>query len=177
MRKSYKLPYIVLLAMLLLNVLVIGSTVVLHELGHYLMADFAGCRNIKLVLMDSRIGTYTEMSCPAEQSQYFAAIGALLLTTPVAIAFLLLRPMPERNIFWMIIGFNLTIMMLDVPGTAIWGYLTFGVGLLLFVIGEGMLIDNLFIYTERVQGLVGISEVEKAMGIFDEKKLRGFFRL
>jgi hypothetical protein len=159
MRKATKIALMVLLSTFLFNILTVGATLVLHETGHYVVAEAAGCTSIKLVLIDSEIGTYTEMSCPTEMTEYFAVVGALLLTTPVAAAFLLMKSMPERNIFWLILGFNLTIMMMDVPSVLLLRLATFGAGLLLFVVGEVGLIDNLFLYTEQTEGVVGLSDI------------------
>jgi hypothetical protein len=154
MRISFKLPLLVLLTTFLFNTLTVGATVVLHETGHYITADYAGCNPIRLVLLDSEIGTYTEMACPTEQPQYFAVFGALLLTTPFALAFLLLRSVPEKNLFWVSVGFNFTIMMLDIPDLSILRMTSLGFGLVLFLIGEVLLIDNLFEYMGRVEGFV-----------------------
>lgn len=170
MKKSSKIALVVLLSMFLFNILAVGSTLVLHETGHYITAEVGGCKNIKLVLLDSEIGTYTEMSCPTEQAQNFAVFGALLLTIPFALAFLLLRKLPEKNLFWVILGFNLTVMMMDIPGVTAINFISFGAGLLLFVLGEMLMIDSLFLYTEKVEGVVGLGDVEKTNGV---KKILG----
>jgi hypothetical protein len=162
MKRSSKFALLVLLSTFLFNILAVGSTLVLHELGHYIAAEQVGCKNIKLVLLDSNIGTYTEMACPEEEPEYFAVSGALLLTTPFALAFLLLKALPEKNLFWIILGFNLTIIMMDVPEIIFLRALSFGIGIALFMIGEVLLIDNLFLYTESVEGMVGVKGLEDA---------------
>lgn len=164
MKKSSKFALLILLSTILFNILVVGSTLVLHEAGHYLTAQYAGCKNIKLVLMDSEVGTYTEMACPIEQSQYFAVVGALLFTVPFALSFLLLKKLPEKHLFWISLGFNFTIMMMDIP-IAFLRFLFFGAGLIVFVVGEVLLIDNLFIYTEQIEGLVGVRDVIDVKGL------------
>lgn len=176
MKKSSKIALVVFLSMFLFNILAVGSTLVLHETGHYLTAEAAGCKNIKLVLLDSEIGTYTEMACPTEQTQYFAVFGALSLTTPFALAFLLLRKLPERNLFWLIFGFNLTVMMMDIPVSSVSTvirFISFGSGLFLFVLGEMFLIDNLFLYSEKVEGMVGLGDVVKTDEPVKDKKFGG----
>lgn len=163
MRKSTKFALLVLLSTFLFNILTVGSTLVLHELGHFLTAEYAGCKNIKLVLIDSEIGTYTEMACPTEQPPYFAVSGALLITLPFASLFLLLKKLPEKSIFWISLGFNLTIIMMDIPGITALRLITFGAGLVLFMIGQVLLIDNLFLYMENVEGLVGVKDTKEAL--------------
>jgi len=154
MRKSSKLPFLVLLSTFLFNILIVGSTIVMHESGHYITAIAAGCKKIRLVFLDSEVGTYTEMSCPTEQPPYFATVGALFFTVPFALGFLLLRFMPERNIFWISLGFNFTIMVLDIPEIMFLRPLSFAAGLILFTLGEVWLIDSLFEYIGKEEGLV-----------------------
>jgi len=154
MKKSSKIPLLVLLATFLFNILTVGSTVVLHESGHYITAYCAGCKHIKLVFLDSDVGTYTEMACPTEHPLYFAALGALLLTLPFALAFLLLRNLPEKNIFWISFGFNLTIMVVDIPEILLLKPASFVLGLVFFTIGEILLIDSLFEHIGREEGLI-----------------------
>ncbi len=160
MKKSLKFALLTLLSTILFNILTVGSTLVLHELGHYLTAEYAGCKNIKLVLIDSEIGTYTEMACPGEQPEHFAVVGAFLFVLPFSLTFLLLKSLPEKNLFWLSLGFNLTIIVMDIPEIVALRLLSFGAGLLLFAIGEVLLIDNLFLYVERVEGLIGVKDLE-----------------
>lgn len=167
MRKAAKLPLLVLLTTFLFNVMAVGSTIVLHEVGHYMTAEQAGCKNIKLVLIDSEYGTYTEMACPESQPVYFAVFGAMLLTTPFALMFFLLKSLPERNLLWIMLGFNLTIMMADMPFLRSVRMSVFAVGILLFIIGQIRLIDDLFVYLEGPLGMVGL-KLAKTQSINDK---------
>lgn len=146
MRKILKEPLILLLCTILFNILIVSSTVLLHEAGHFLTGTYADCKHIKLVLFDSTLGTYTEMSCPYEQPQYFPLVGAVLLTTPFALSFTLLKNFPEKNFFWISIGFNFIIAVTDLPTIASLQISSFVLGLFLIILGEILLIDKLLLF-------------------------------
>jgi len=105
MRKIQKIFFIALIFTILLNVLVCSSTLLLHELGHFFLGIQAGCKNIKMVLIDSELGTYTEMNCPNEQSFYFSLLGAFIFVLPFLSSFLLLKNFPEKKPFFYRLGF------------------------------------------------------------------------
>lgn len=130
---------------ILLNILACSSTLLLHELGHFFTGLQAGCESIKLVILDSELGTYTEMNCPSKQPFYFSIVGAFLFVLPLSFSFLLIKNFPERNLFWVSFGFNLTIGLTDFP--SFFQAPLFILGFLLIFRGEMLLIDDLlFLY-------------------------------
>ena len=145
-----KTPLVLLLCTVLFNILIVSSTLVLHEAGHFITGLYVGCKNIKLVLFDSTLGTYTEMNCPTEQPAYFPLIGAFMLTLPFSLSFLLLRNFPERNFFWISLGFNFIISMTDMFGIVPLQFFSFALGLFLIVFDEIVLIDKLLLSVEEL---------------------------
>lgn len=145
MREKFKIE-LVLLHIFLFNILIASSVILLHETGHFVTGVFTGCKNIKLVLIDSELGTYTEMNCPNKQVAYFPLIGAFLLTLPYTLCFLLLGKSPEKNFFWMGLGFNFTISIMDMPLIISLQIFILVLGLLLIVFGEILLIDKLLLF-------------------------------
>jgi hypothetical protein len=125
---------------ILFSVSVSLATVVLHEAGHYLSGLLVGCSNIKLVLIDSETGTYTQMNCVNKQPAYFALAGAFMLTLPFALSFLLLKGF-ERNFLFVTLGFNLTISMVDIPILFLQPIALF-LGIASIVFGECLLVDK-----------------------------------
>ena len=151
MRKIKKIFLIALIFTILLNVLVCSSTLVLHEMGHFFLGLQAGCKKIKLILMDSELGTYTEMNCPNEQPFYFPLLGAFLFVLPFLSSFLLLKNFPEKNLFFIGLGFNITIAITDLPSIAILQLFGFFVGLCTILYGEVLLIDKLLSFIKGVK--------------------------
>jgi len=151
MRKIFNVFSVVFITSALLNVSVAASTVLLHESGHYLIGLLSECKNIRFVLIDQTLGTYTEMNCPHEQPAYFPIIGAFLLTLPYALFFLLLNKIPERNLFFIVLGFNLLISASDLPPVPFLQYLSLAVGGILISIGEFLFIDRLLLFVTKVE--------------------------
>ena len=154
MRKAVSVPLLILLITLLLNVMIASSTILLHELGHYLTGIMAGCTNIKLVLIDSDAGTYTEMRCSDPVHMLFPVFGALVLTVPFSLLFLLIKHLPERNLFLIGIGFNFSIMVLDMPDLVFIRHMALAGGVILFIMGQMNLIDSLFDYVGRKESVI-----------------------
>ncbi|MCS7123599.1 MAG: hypothetical protein RMJ17_03450 [Candidatus Aenigmarchaeota archaeon] len=90
------------------------STIVLHELGHFVFGLFSNCSEIKLVLIDQKIyGSYTEMKCPAETNIIILAFTGLLFVLPISMIYLFFFKNFEKYIGLMIIGFNFIISVYD----------------------------------------------------------------
>jgi len=131
--------------------LVCSSTLLLHELGHFFLGAEAGCKNIKLVLLDSELGTYTEMNCPKEQSFFFASLGAFIFVVPFSLSFLFLKNFPEKNLSWISLGFNFTIGLVDFPPIIFVQMAGAFFGFLLIGYGEMVLIDDLLFFYKGVK--------------------------
>ncbi|MDW7998936.1 MAG: hypothetical protein RMI30_05735, partial [Thermodesulfovibrio sp.] len=98
------------------------------------------------VLIDSDVGTYTQMICPKEQPPFFALLGAFMLTLPFSLLFLLLKGM-ERNLFFIMAGFNLMISLVDIPILLLQPVILF-FGLSSIIFGECLLVDKSLISIE-----------------------------
>ncbi|MEM5829360.1 MAG: hypothetical protein QW040_00025 [Candidatus Aenigmatarchaeota archaeon] len=142
MKKVKKYIILPLLFVTLFNLLICSSTLLMHEMGHFFLGMGMGCKGIKLVLLDSELGTYTEMNCPKEHSIFFPVAGAFVLVLPFLFLFLLFKDFLEKNLFWIGVGFNFTIAMVDFPFTIL-QFLSFFFGLCLIIYGEILLIDKL----------------------------------
>ena len=149
MKEFVRTPLLIMLYTILLNILIISTTVLLHELGHFTSGILADCSAIKLVLIDQSVGTYTEMSCPHEQAFYFPLLGAFMIVLPFSLLFLLLRKFPEKNLFWICIGFNLIIAIADFPPIGALQIFISVMGVCLIVLGEFLLIDKLLLLLVR----------------------------
>lgn len=146
-----KIFSLVFITSILLNISIATSTIFLHESGHYLLGLLSGCKNIKFVLIDQTLGTYTEMSCPHEQPVYFPILGAFLLVLPYALFFLLLDRMPEKNLFLIILGFNFLISASDLPPLQLLQYFSLAIGGILISLGEFLFIDRLLLFVTKVK--------------------------
>jgi len=152
--KKYAKMYIYLLFYLIaLNVSVVSATLFFHEAGHFYAGEFLGCRNIKIVLFDSSIfNTYTEMNCPPSVQILFLELGGFLFTIPLSLFFLMfLDSFPEKNFFYVILGFNILISLADLSyfSKALIFVLTFTIiGSVLVIIGENLLIDKIIIFSK-----------------------------
>jgi hypothetical protein len=149
MNEMLKSACITLIFTLIISASVIFSTLALHEAGHYASGLIAGCKNIRLILFSSDLGSYTEMSCPQEQSAFFPVIGAFMLTTPFALSFLLLKKFNERFFIWVSLGFNLIISVIDVTNLLPLQILIFVLGIVAITFGEALIIDNILLFTRR----------------------------
>ncbi|MEM5879071.1 MAG: hypothetical protein QXU74_01080 [Candidatus Aenigmatarchaeota archaeon] len=125
---------------------VCSSILLLHEMGHFLLGIHAGCKNIRLVLLDSELGTYTEMVCPKEQPFYFSFAGAFLFVIPFILSFLLLENFLEKNLFFVGLGFNFIIAITDFPAITALQILGFSIGFCMISYGEMVLIDKLLFF-------------------------------
>lgn len=143
MRRFQKFFILALIFTIVSNILICSSVLLLHEAGHFLLGLMAGCKNIKLVLLDSELGTYTQMNCPTEQSLFFPFVGAFILVLPFLSSFLIFKNFLEKNLFWIGFGFNLAIALTDFPPIFLLQALIFSISLGLILYGEVVFIDKL----------------------------------
>jgi len=147
MKKIIKIYINLLLYLIILNISIVSATLVFHETGHFFAGEYLGCKNIKIVLFDSSIfNTYTEMNCPPGVQTLLLELGGFLLVIPFSLFFLLfLDGFPEKNFFWVIIGFDLLISLADLMNLTkafIFMLLITIIGTALVIIGENLLIDR-----------------------------------
>jgi hypothetical protein len=116
----------------------------LHEISHFLAGIYSGCKEIKTVFTTPPFKAYTEMVCQPEAQYILPALAPIIFVTLFGILFLFLENMPERNFFWIIIGFNLIISVSDIrhfiPFFLIYSQ---SIGLILIIFGQ-------FLFTNQI---------------------------
>jgi len=112
--KSFKVYAKKFTYILLMTVLFSLSTVVLHELGHFIFGYFIGCKASKIILFDvSIMTTYTEMECLQNISIFLIGISGFFLVLPLSLLFFFLSKGGERYLALIMIGFNFIISAND----------------------------------------------------------------
>jgi len=147
MKKFTKLYLRLLLYIVILNVSIVSATLLFHEAGHFFIGDYLGCKNIKIIIFDSSLfNTYTEMNCPPSAPLFLLELGGFLFVIPFSLFFLLLLgSFPEKNFFWIILGFNVLISLSDMMVLVKAFIFIFSftlLGTILIIIGENLLIDR-----------------------------------
>ena len=152
-RKELSHYFHLLFYILLFNTSMITATIVLHEGGHFLVGSSFGCKDAKIILLDSyTMSTYTQMSCPPEVPVLPLLLGGFLLIIPFSLSFLLLRGFPEKFFCYVILGFNLIISLTDImiitdAFAYILAIIIAGFGLIVY--GETLLINKFLIFIEK----------------------------
>jgi hypothetical protein len=124
----------------LFNLMIIFAVLAIHESGHYFVGMYVGCESGRAVLFDSgQAGPYTELSCSGVANQSLPYIGSLLFTLLFGSLFLFFKNSPERNLFFVVVGFSILTAGLDLVMLTDLGflyYLSIGIGVLLIAVGE-----------------------------------------
>ncbi|MBU5690078.1 MAG: hypothetical protein QXM68_03240 [Candidatus Aenigmatarchaeota archaeon] len=125
-------------SMILINILIILSTITLHELGHALSGKLLGCAQAKAVIYDTESANpYTELVCYDKVDKMY--LSGLALTTLFGISFLTFDDKPNRYLSIVIIGFGIFLSSLDVfdlTGYNFFKYFFMIFGLISFIIGQ-----------------------------------------
>jgi len=145
--KYFKYYVRVLFYLLLITILISLSTIILHELGHFIFSYFAGCQQIKIIisLEDGNITTYTEMECLQNINMFLLGISGFFIVLLVSIFFLLISKEGERYLALIMIGFNFIVSASDfeaylkLPFSDI---LTILIGSVIIIVGETLLIEK-----------------------------------
>ena len=143
--KVFKLFAKIFLYFLLLTILFSFSTIVLHELGHFIFGLYVGCRPVKIVLFDTSImTTYTEMECLPTVNMHLLGISGFFVVLPISLLYFLISKGGEKYLALIMIGFNFVISVNDFDI-----YLKFPfpqvfaiIGSLLIILGEILLIEK-----------------------------------
>jgi len=126
--------------MTLLNIGIFLSLLTLHELGHVFIGMLIGCQSGKAIVFDtSQPGPYAELLCQNVINYNLAYLGSLILTMVFGSIFLLLKRSPERNLFYVVVGFSILFSSLDVvylTGILMMQYLFMFLGLTFITFGE-----------------------------------------
>ena len=140
MEKALKSTLNIMINLILLNIAMFLSTLSLHEMGHVLVGMYTGCESGKVILYDSgQSGPYAELMCSDGVDDRYALAGSIAATTMFGSLFLFLKRSPQRNLFFVIIGFGIFFGALDIvmiTGIEMMQYVFIAFGMLLIIIGE-----------------------------------------
>jgi hypothetical protein len=101
--KKHSILQVIIMALALTT-----TAVVLHEAGHMVAGALAGCKDIKILLFDASLETYTSMQCPGGISANLISLSGFLLVIPFAIA-VYFQGGYDRFYSLVILGFNFMI--------------------------------------------------------------------
>jgi len=143
--KLFKLYAKIFVYFLLITILFSFSTIVLHELGHFVFGLHYGCKHARIVLFDTIImTTYTEMECPPNVNMFLLGISGFFVVLPLSIIYFFISKGGEKYLALIMIGFNFVITVNDfevylkLPFSEIFAIF----GSLLIVVGEILLIEK-----------------------------------
>jgi len=143
--KSFKIYAKKFIYILLITILFSFSTVVLHELGHFIFGYFVGCKASKIILLDINVmTTYTEMECLQNINIFLLGISGFFLVLPISLIFFFFSKSGERYLALIMVGFNFIISAHDFE---VYLRLPFSqliaiMGALLIITGEILLIEK-----------------------------------
>jgi len=146
--KYFKYYATAFIYLLLITILISLSTIVLHELGHFIFSYLVGCQQIKIILSfdNSNISTYTEMACPQSINTFLLGISGFFIVLPISLLFFLISSGGEKYLALIMIGFNFIVsasdfeVYLKLPLSDI---ITILIGSVIIVVGETLLIEKL----------------------------------
>ncbi|MEM0473124.1 MAG: hypothetical protein QXF88_00165 [Candidatus Aenigmatarchaeota archaeon] len=126
-------------SMIIINILIILSTVTLHELGHALSGKFFGCAQARAVIFDTENpNPYTELVCESNNVDKMYLSG-IFLTTVFGFAFLTFDSKANRYLSIVVVFFGIFLASLDiieVTGQIFAKYIFMFLGLSGLVIGQ-----------------------------------------
>jgi len=126
--------------MTLFNIGIILSLLTLHEVGHVFIGMLIGCQSGKAIVFDtSQPGPYAELLCANVVNYHLAYLGSFIFTIIFGSIFLLLKESPERNLFYVVIGFSILFGSLDIiyfTGIPMMQYVFMGLGIMFITFGE-----------------------------------------
>jgi len=153
---------------ILLNIAIFFITIVLHEAGHLAVGHALGCSGGNIVLTDLinplPPGPYTNLICPVGIQQnmlLFLYMSGFLFIVPFGLAFLSLKKFPEKNLTYLVLGSGFILGAMDiyyVSFSFIFSYLSVVVGLVLFCLGEIILVDEHFSSRKHKERLIKIEK-------------------
>ncbi len=153
----------VLVYIITFTFIIIASTVVLHESGHFFVGTLIGCEDIEIVFLDQTFNTYTKLVCPQDLEQVMFLtlyISGLAFILPFAVILYLMSGY-EKYYALIVLGFNFIISASDIANfPAVFGYTSLILGAALLVYGEMLLISS---YLKHI-------EAKKSMSTFFSRR-------
>src|SRR3989344_2098792 len=162
-KNEFKIYISALLYIIIFNIIVVSSVIALHELGHFYIGQYLGCENIKIVLLDESLKTYTQMNCSPDMpmpSIYALMLAGFLFVIPISIALIFMRNY-EKFYSVIAIGFNFLISSSDLSVfPAAFSYIFPVLGVIFILYGETLLINNYLMHIDKLR-VVMISSSKK----------------
>lgn len=145
-RKNFLKNYIkVFLYFFIITILLSFSTIILHELGHFIFGILSNCYLVRIVLFDTQfMTTYTEMECPPSTNIFLLGLSGSFLIIPIAIILFFSKNKPDKYLAIIMFGFNILISIWDfenylhLPYSILFAIL----GSIIIVVGEILLIEK-----------------------------------
>jgi hypothetical protein len=126
--------------MTIFNIGIVLSLLSLHEIGHVVLGMYTGCQSGKAIIFDTtQQGPYAELICSGEVNYNFAYMGSFIIPMIFGSVFLFLRNSPQRNFFFVILGFSILFCSLDIvaaTGIPSTEYLFIALGMAFVIVGE-----------------------------------------
>jgi len=135
------------------TVVVLATTIVLHELGHFFVGIGEGCKAEIILLSTESAGTFTRLECNFISNPILLYMSAFLLVIPFALSFILFfKDLPERNFGIMILGvgiFSAAHDMKILTGLEASSFMSFLAGIIIYTIGQFLLAERAFVRFEE----------------------------
>ncbi len=135
------------------TVVVIATTIVLHELGHFFVGVGEGCDAEIILLSTESAGTFTRLECNSINNPMLLYSSACQVVIPFAASFIIFfRGLPERNFGLMILGvgvFSASHDMMTLTGLEAASFLSFIVGIIIYTTGQFLLAERAFVRFEE----------------------------
>lgn len=143
--KEVYLPLLVYLTAI--NVMVVASVSLLHEMGHILIGKIFGCSNINVVLFRSGIKSmYSRMSCGRVPSPLVMFLSSFVFTMPLSALFFLLSKFKEKFMGYIVLGVAIVVSATDLnlflQAVALEVFVVI-IGSLIALYGEYMLMEEI----------------------------------
>lgn len=150
MNQELKAYLSVLFHVAVFTFVIVTTTVVLHEYGHFFVAQASGCTGNQIVLLDDKFETYTTMDCPAGTNNTLLELSSFTFIIPFALILFLLSRYEKYHAF-VVLGFNMVISSSDfglIFSAASYLSLFAGAGLIIY--GENLLVNRYIALVETV---------------------------
>lgn len=129
----------------LITILFSFSTIVLHEIGHFIFGLISNCHSVRIVLFDTKfMATYTEMVCPPSTNIFLLGLSGSLIIVPLSLLLLFTIKGSDRYLGLIMLGFNLIVSLWDfenylhLPYKEIYAI----IGVIILILGEILLIEK-----------------------------------
>ena len=141
------------------TVFALFSTIVMHEMGHFIAGQYYGCERNRAVIYDISELPHTEMICTGYYNDTIITLAGIFLPIIIALIFFLTNTGFTTDLSYLIFGFSLIIPSIDLES------LNVSQSSIFLVILSGFVI--------LIYGIVRLSTgyVKQKGGLFEDKEL------